>query len=66
VEAKATRTVREEHLRGLRALAEDQPRVGQRIVVSLDEKPRRTDDGIEILPAAEFVARLWSGRLMRG
>ena len=65
VEAKATRTVRDDHLRGLRALAEDQPRVGRRIVVSLDEKPRRTDDGIEILPAAEFASRLWGGRLLR-
>jgi len=65
IEAKATPKVHADHLKGLRALAEDHPRVGRRIVVSLDERPRRTEDGIEILPAREFARRLWSGELLR-
>jgi hypothetical protein len=32
-------------------------------VVCLETKPRRTDEGIEILPATEFVAELASGAL---
>jgi hypothetical protein len=30
-------------------------------VISLDERPRLTDDGIEILPWQEFLVRLWGG-----
>lgn len=41
----------------------DQPRVGRRLVVCLEPKPRRTDEGIEILPATELVAELGSGKL---
>lgn len=64
IEAKATAQVHSDHLRGLRALGEDQPRVRRRIVVSLDPRVRRTDDGIEILPAAEFARALWAGELV--
>ncbi len=64
IEAKASTLVHGDHLRGLRALAEDQPRVGRRIVVALDGKSRRTDDGIEIWPAREFTRALWSGELI--
>jgi len=38
--------------------------VGRRIVVSLDERPRRTDDGIDILPARIFAQRLWEDDLL--
>jgi len=38
--------------------------VGRRLVVCLEPNPRRTDDGIEILPASEFVAELASGELL--
>lgn len=53
VEAKATAKVTADHLRGLRNLIQDHPRVGQRVVVCLEPKPRRTDDGILIFPAGE-------------
>jgi hypothetical protein len=46
-----------------RALAEDQPRIGRRMIVCLERKSRRTDDGILILPAAEFCERLRAGDL---
>ena len=63
VEAKARSRIHSGHLKGLRVLAEEQPRVTQRVVVCLDRRPWRTDDGIEILPALEFAERLWSGSL---
>ncbi len=38
-------------------------KVGQRIVVCLERESRRTEDGILILPAAEFCVRLGAGDL---
>ena len=63
VEAKATGKVSADHLRGLRALKEDQPRIKQRIIVCLERTSRRTEDGILILPAAELCDRLARGDL---
>ena len=63
VEAKASARITSNHLKGLRSLAEEHPLVGQRIVVCLEPRPRRTDDGIDILPARAFVERLWRGEL---
>ena len=36
---------------------------GRRILVSMEDRPRRTEDGIDILPPGEFARRLWKGRL---
>ena len=63
IEVKASARITGDDLRGLHQLAVDQPRVLRRLVVCLETKPRRTDEGIEILPAAEFVAELASGKL---
>lgn len=59
IEAKARRAVDSRDLRGLRELGAEGvfPR---RIVASLEPR-RRIVDGIEILPWAEFVERLWDG-----
>jgi predicted AAA+ superfamily ATPase len=65
VEAKASRSVTADHLRGLRELAREHARVKKRFVVSLDPQPRVTDDGIEVLPWAVFTRRLWQGDLLR-
>ncbi len=61
VEAKATAKVADHHLRGLRELAKDHAEVRQRVVVSLETRSRKTNDGILILPASEFVESLWEG-----
>ena len=61
IEAKASRRITNDHLRGLRRLVQDQPQVREQIVVCLEPKSRRTDDGIRILPAAEFCRRLERG-----
>lgn len=63
VEAKATRKVTSDDLKGLRNLREDHPRLGTAWVVSLEAKARRTEDGIWILPASEFARCLWSGEI---
>jgi hypothetical protein len=39
-------------------LAQDHPRIKQRIAVCLERTGRRTEDGILLLPASEFVERL--------
>lgn len=64
IEAKATRKVTADHLRSLRTLVEDHPRCRLRFVVSLEPRARRTEDGIVILPAREFVRRLASGEIV--
>ncbi len=63
IEAKATRKVTSDQLKGLRSLREDHPNVGQELLVCLEPQSRRTSDGILILPALEFVARLGAGDL---
>ncbi|MCY4339581.1 MAG: AAA family ATPase, partial [Gammaproteobacteria bacterium] len=47
------------HLKGLRSIITDYPRIQRRIVVSREARARRTSDGIEVMPAADFVERLW-------
>lgn len=64
IEAKSSERVTRDHLNGLRNLVEDHRRVGRRIVVCREPRARSTDDGIEVLPAAAFVQRLWGGDLM--
>jgi predicted AAA+ superfamily ATPase len=65
VEAKASRYVTADHLRGVRELAREHARIKKRFVVSLDPQPRVTEDGIEVLPHAVFTQRLWQGDLLR-
>ena len=63
IEAKVSSRVTADHLRGLRALAQDYPRVKQRIVACLEPKSHLTEDGILVLPANEFCQRLKAGDL---
>ncbi|MDE0116038.1 MAG: DUF4143 domain-containing protein [bacterium] len=60
IEAKSTANATRKHLKGLRTLAEEHPGV-RRMVVCLEPRPRRTDDGIDIVPATDFAHRLWQG-----
>lgn len=36
----------------------------EEVVVCLETRARRTDDGIDIIPATTFANRLWSGELV--
>jgi predicted AAA+ superfamily ATPase len=60
LEFKSGRQVRDSDFRGMRALREEhQPR--RSLIVARTEEPRRTDDGIEIVPWRMFCAQLWAG-----
>ena len=63
IEAKGTEKITSDHLRGLRELYRDHPRAGRRIMVCLETRRRRTDDGIDILPAAEVCRQLAAGEV---
>ncbi len=63
MECKSTREVRAGDLKGLRVLAEEVT-ARRRIVVSRVTRPRRTEDGIEILPWRDFCAALWNGEML--
>ncbi len=63
IECKSSLEVRGADLKGMRALCEENT-VGRKIVVSRVENPRRTEDGIEIMPWRDFCAALWDGRLV--
>ena len=61
LEAKSSRNVTRDHLKGLRSLVRDHPSVRRRVVVCREPRRRRTSDGIEIVPARDFALGLWEG-----
>lgn len=63
IEAKASPKILTRHLKGLRSLKEDHPCIKRRMVVCLEDKPRMTNDKIEILPAEAFASLLWEGNI---
>jgi len=65
IEVKATERVDDRALKGLRALSEE-VRLRNQIVVSQERQPRRTEEGVEVLPVEEFLRRLWGDELLRG
>ena len=64
IEAKASAKITSSHLKSLRTLAEEHPGTARRIVVSLEPRPRRTSDGIDIIAATDFAHRLWNDQLL--
>ncbi len=64
VEVKGTSRAETHHLRGLRAIG-DEYGFRRRILVSCDPRRRVAESGIEIVPWKEFLAELWSGKLIR-
>jgi predicted AAA+ superfamily ATPase len=62
VEVKGSARVGDHHLRGLRALREEHKQI-KPVVVSLENIPRKTADGIRILPVRDFCEELWLGKL---
>ena len=62
IEIKATSSVNDSHLKGLRALMEEN-QIESFIVVSLDKQKRKTDDGIIIWPWKEFLSSLWNDQV---
>jgi predicted AAA+ superfamily ATPase len=60
IEAKASRSISDSDLRGLRAIASEGS-FKARIVVCQEPHERRSEDGILIMPLTIFVRRLWAG-----
>ncbi len=63
VEAKASPKITTHHLNGLRQLRDDFPKAKRLVIVCLEPKRRRTEDGILILPATELATALEHGEL---
>ena len=63
IEIKGTGEARDYHLKGIRAFKDDYV-CRHYIAVSLDRQPRKTSDGIEILPWRVFLDRLWGGKIV--
>lgn len=63
IEVKGTDKIKKDELKGLRELIKDQPSVKRRMIVSLVDASRLTDDGIEILSYQDFIKLLWSDSL---
>jgi len=63
IEAKSTELANTTHLKGLRRFKEEHS-VRRSILVSLDSKPRKTQDQIEILPWQIFLEQLWGGKVV--
>ncbi len=61
IEVKATGRVRPQHFKGLEELRVEHPQAGHRILVCLEGNPRKLENGILVLPALEFLQRLWAG-----
>ena len=64
IEAKSSHKIHSDHLKNLRELAIDYPKIKKRIVVCLENKMRLTDDGIIILPYQDFVDQLWKNEII--
>ena len=62
IETKSTTHITSRDLNGLRAIAEEGEFV-RRVVVCRESRPQKID-GVEVLPAAEFVQRLWADELV--
>jgi len=62
IEVKSCAEVKDQHLKGIRAFKEESE-FRRYMVVSRDRVPRRTSDGIDILPWSVFLSQLWAGEL---
>jgi uncharacterized protein len=63
IEIKSTQCAQNKHLKGLRALKEENI-IKNYGIVSLDEEMRQTNDGIHIFPWQTFLKKLWNHELI--
>lgn len=63
VEFKSTNRIRPEHLKGTRALREEN-KVDRSLIVSRDRSFRKTEDSIELMYWEEFCKKLWDGSVI--
>lgn len=60
IEVKSSANISTHHLRGLRELLKDH-KAKIAMVICMEKKARKTEDGILILPATDFISGLWRG-----
>lgn len=63
IEVKAGENPSEKDYKGLRAL-EEEFALKRKIIVCFAPKPRKTQEGIEILPLETFLKKLWQGKIV--
>lgn len=63
IEAKGVSRLRDEHFRGLKALAREQAQIKQRILVIYEGDSLKCEDGIRVLNHRDFIRELWAGHL---
>ena len=63
IEVKASSEIRPGHLKGLRELKVEYPKVKSRILVCNETYQRKTEDGILIMPYKIFLEKLWQGEI---
>ena len=64
IEVKGRDNINSSHLKGLKEVIKDHKKIKRRILVCLENKPRKTEDGIEILPYTEFLHLLWNRKII--
>lgn len=62
IEFKSSEEVQSKHTKGLKAFGEEFPEA-RRIIVSLDRN-KRVVNGIEVIPALDFLQLLWNGNII--
>jgi hypothetical protein len=63
VEAKSSKNINSDHLKGLWELKLEYPHIQKRIVVNCQGEDRIAEDGIHIPSAQAFSGALWGGDL---
>jgi predicted AAA+ superfamily ATPase len=63
IEVKSTEATSNTHLKGVRRFKEEYA-TRRSIVVSMDSRPRKTEDQVEILPWQIFLEQLWGGKVV--
>ena len=63
IEVKANANPSAKDFKGLLALEQDVP-LKKKIVVCNTSTPRKTKEGVEVLPIMHFLEKLWSGKLV--
>ncbi|MFN7904946.1 MAG: DUF4143 domain-containing protein [Pseudobdellovibrionaceae bacterium] len=63
IEVKSTRNPTSKDFKGLMAF-EEEFAIYRKIIVCNVDRPRKTQENIEILPILDFLKLLWSGELL--
>lgn len=63
IEIKSSKSISAKSLKGLRELSLEHPKFTKKIIVSLEQKSRITDDGIRVYSLNDFISLLWESDL---